>query len=435
MTRSLTILLCTVAILTSCGVYTEYRSPEPADADVACPDLPGWKEYFSDPLLLELIDTALTRNTTLAIAGLRLRQADESLKASKLAYLPSVFFAPNGGISVSGGQQSSYSYQLPISLEWNFGAPGALFARRHQAQARRIQKIDEMNAIRNEIISRIATSYYMLQMLDEQAEIYSRTIDKWSGTLETQRELMESGKVFYSSVAQMESKLLDARNALAQAQADILSVERTICLLTALPYTAISRSSAGEYPEPELLSTGVTVGQLRARPDVRAAVRDLEIAYYLSSEARSAFYPSINLSGDFGWPTLVRSIITLVQPVFAQGTLKCRLNISEMDMEVAQLQFIQILLEAATEVSQALADHKLYKDRQAVFARQEAVQSKAYMIVDDLSRNGKANYLEVIKAQEKLLDAQIDGCTSRYKAREAAIMLFKALSPADGYPQ
>ena len=427
MKRKLAILLCSAAILTSCGVYSKYQVPETVDADTAQACLPEWREYFSDPMLQDLIDTALVHNTSLAIAGIRLRQADESLKASKLAYIPSVFFSPNGGISVNKQQQTSYSYQLPISLEWSFGAPGTLFARRHQAQAKHLQAIDHMNAIRNEIISQIAASYYMLQMLDEQTGILSKTIEKWAESLEVQQELMKSGKVFYSSVAQMESKLLDARNALAQTQADICSLERTICLLTAQPYTSVKRSAVGQYPEPEILSTGVYVKQLRTRPDVRAAERDLEITYYLSSEARSAFYPSIKLSGDFGWPALVKSVLSLVQPIFAQGALKCRLNISKMDEEVARLQFNQTLLEAATEVSQALADYKLYKEKQDIFSHQETIQSKAYVIVDDLSRNGRANYLEVIKAQEKLLDAQIDRSMSHYKAQEAIIMLYKAL--------
>lgn len=431
MRKILTILFCSATVLTSCGVYIKYQAPAVEDADTVQTKVPGWREYFSDPLLQELIDTALARNTSLAISGLRLRQADENLKASKLAYIPSVFFTPNGGISVSSQRQTSYSYQLPVSLDWNLGAPGTLFARKHQAQARRIQANDDMNAIRNEIISQVAASYYMLQMLDEQIGILSKTIEKWSESLEIQKELMKNGKVFYSSVAQMESKLLDARSALVQNQADIFTLERTICLLTAQPFVPVRRSAAGQYPDPEILDNGVSLNQLRARPDVRAAERDLEITYYLSTEARSAFYPSINLSGDFGWPMIVRSAISLTQPIFAQGTLKCRLNISKMDEEIAQRQFNQTLLEAATEVSQALADYKLYKEKENIFARQETVQSKAYAIVDDLSRNGKANYLEVIKAQEKLLDAQIDGCTSRYKAREAAIMLFKALSSSD----
>ena len=98
-----------------------------------------------------------------------------------------------------------------------------------------------------------------------------------------------------------------------------------------------------------------------------------------------------------------------------------------MDEEVVQLQFNQTILEAATEVSLALADYKLYKEKQDIFSHQESIQEKAYTIVDDLSRSGKANYLEVIKAQEKLLDAQIDKSMSRFKVQEAVIMLYKAL--------
>lgn len=420
-------LLVCVSFLTSCGVYTRYQAPGNADSETAHADVPGWRKFFPDPLLRELIDTALVRNTTVAIAGLRLRQADESLKASKLAYIPSVLFAPNGGISMDRDRQTSYSYQLPVSMGWNTGSPGTLFARRHQAEARRIQAQDNVDALRNELISQIAADYYMLQMLDDQVSILEGTIATWSRALDIQNEFMLSGRAFYSSVAQMESKLIDAKQDLLQAKADIAVWERAICILTSEPYRSIRRSRTGEFPDPSLVREGVDLGMLRARPDVRAAERDLEITYYLTSEARSAFYPSLNLSGDFGWPTLVNAAASLVQPIFAQGNLRCRLNVSKMDEEIAQLQFKQTLLQAATEVSQSLADYRLYSEKAGLFEEQKAIQEKAYRVVDELARDGKANYLELIKAQEKLLSAQLGEAESHYKTREAVIMLFKAI--------
>lgn len=421
----LIILLLSAALLSSCGVYREYDSAAGAFTDAE--GIPQWREFFTDPCLQELVDTALVRNATLSAAETRLLQADESLRAAGLAYLPSLFFKPNGGIAVSSGGDASYSLGLPLSIGWNFGSPGAIFARKHQAQARRIQAQDNLDAVRNELISQIAADYYMLQMLDRKAEILEKTITEWTYSMEFQRDLLNLGKTFYGAVAQMEGKLIDAKQELLKVRADIATLERAVCLLAAEPYRAVRRSAADSSSSLMLIDGEVDFGQLRRRPDVRAAERDLEITYYLTSEARSAFYPSINLTGEAGWPSLVQAALSLVQPIFTQGTIRSRVNISEMDQEIARQQFNQTLLQAATEVSQALADYSFQKDMEALYLNQQEIQAKACEIVGDLTRNGKANYLELIKAQEKLLSAQLGAAESQYKAKEAAIMLYKAL--------
>lgn len=415
-------------MLPSCGVYKKYQSTPLSGKDTTLVDIPEWKQFFTDANLQELIDTALVHNSTLMIAGMRLKQADESLKAAKLAYIPSLAFAPNGGIGLGYGLGTAYSYQIPLRFEWNFGSPGKLFAKKHQAAARRIQARDNMNAVRNEIICQLASDYYMLQMLDRKVEILNNTLEKWSSNIEIQRELMSVGKTFYNSVAQMESKIMEAKQDLLQTKAAIVTLERAMCLILAQPYHSIKRSTSDEDSVKLLVDKEVSLAQLRRRPDVRAAERDLEISYYLTSEARSAFYPAINLSGDIGWPMLINAAASLVQPIFAQGTLRSRLEISKLDQEIAGTQFSQILLQAATEVCQALADHKLYAQKQEMYSHQIEVQQESSRILEILQRDGTAKYLEVIKAEESLLDARLDECESVYKQQEAAIKLFKALA-------
>lgn len=426
MKRVLCLFTFLALIVSSCGVYTKYEDTTSPEADVAAVDLPSWREFFADPQLQELIDIAIAGNTSISIAALRLKQADESMKAAKLAYVPSLFFEPEGGLSLKGGQGSA-TYQLPVKIGWNFGSPGTLFARRHQAQARRIQSEDNYNAVLNEVISQIAADYYILQMLDEQAEVLENTLSTWTRSLEIQKEYMLSGRAYYSAVAQMESKLLDARQDLLQTYSDIAVWERTICLLVARPHNEIARSKAGTYPAPELIEAGMDLSSLSSRPDIRAAERDLEIAYYLTSEAKSAFYPSINLDGMIGWQSLINAALSLAQPLFAQGAIRSRLNVSKMDQEIARLQFNQTLLQAATEVNQAMADYKLHTEKAELYSRQAEIQQKACRIVEEMSRDGKANYLELIKAQEKLLSAQLGKAQSDYNAREATVRLYKAL--------
>lgn len=425
MKRLFCIFLLPVMVVSSCGVYQKYESTVPSYAESVSEELPSWKEYFVDPLLQELIDSALAGNTSLSIAAIRLAQADENVKAARLSYVPSLFFEPNGGISLNQKQRTSY--QLPLEIGWNFGSPGSLFSRKHQAQAKRIQTQDNYRAVLNELISQIATDYYMLQMLDEQVEVLENTISKWTETLDVQREYMLSGRVYYPSVAQMESKLLDAKQELLQARSDIKVWERTICLLLAKPYSEIARSKSGTYSGPKLIETGVDLGMLRSRPDIRAAERDLEIAFYITSEAKSAFYPSINITGLIGWPSVMNAALSLAQPLFAQGAIRSRLNVSKMDQEIVKLQFNQVLLQAATEVNQALSDYKLHTEKEILYSAQTEIQEKACEVIEEISRDGKANYLELVKSQEKLLSAQLGKVQSEYYTREAAVRLYKAL--------
>lgn len=421
-------IIATALTLSSCSVFTKYESSLQADAALTAEVGPSWREYFADPLLQSLIDTALQHNASLATASLRLSQAEENLKAAGMAYLPSVYFSAQGGIDLKKSAGFAGSYNLPLAVQWSYGAPGSIFAKKHQAAALKLQADDLADAARKELVCQIAADYYMLQMLDEKCSILEQTITRWTQSMEIQRELMTTGKTFYTSVAQMESKLFDAKQDLLQVRADMGTMERVICLLSGIPYRTIERSQAGSFPEPSMMESGVYFDQLRLRPDVRAAERDLEIAYYVTSEARSAFFPSIVLDGSLGWPTIVSAAVKAVQPIFLQGTLKRRVNVSRMDEEIARIQFEQVLLQASTEVSQALADHRLYTEKTKLYAQQEAVQAQASQIAEDLSRQGKANYLELIKAQEKLLSAQLDGCESRFKAREAVITLFKSIS-------
>lgn len=427
--KRLTLISIIICLLASCGVYRKYENKVFSSAITISEntDIPSWREYFADPYLQSLIDSALARNTDLAIAAIRTHQAEENLKTSKLAYFPSVSLLPTGSLNLEKGRKADWDYQLSANVSWSYGSPGSLFARKQEAQARVIQMQDRNVAIKSGIIAQMATSYYYLQLLDEKVHIIENTINSWTKSIDTQKELLYNAKVMLNSVTQMESMLLDLRNDLATTQEGIIEMERNINLLLAQPYRPIKRSNSKEEHLIPIMDKGVTLDMLRARADIRAVERDMEIAYYITSEAKSAFYPSILLTGDFGWPTVIKSILSITQPIFANGTLKSHLNITKMDQEIVQLNFNQALLNASTEVSQALADYRLAREKEEINNRQVKVLAEGQRVLDELSLNGRTNYLEIIKSQEKHLDAMIDECTNRYESKVAAVKLYWAL--------
>ena len=189
----------------------------------------------------------------------------------------------------------------------------------------------------------------------------------------------------------------------------------------------------------EQLSIGLPVQLLANRPDVRAAERSLEAAFYATNVARSAFYPSVTLSGSAGWTNsaggaivnpgkfLASAVGSLTQPLFAQGRIAGQYKIAKAQQEQASLAFQQALLNAGAEVNEALMACQTSKDKSALFDKQVLVLQKAYHSTSLLMKHGSTTYLEVLTAQQSLLSAQLQQTANRFKQNQNFVNLYQAL--------
>ena len=156
---------------------------------------------------------------------------------------------------------------------------------------------------------------------------------------------------------------------------------------------------------------------LENRPDIRMSNHAMEEAFYNTAAARSAFYPSITLSGSAGWTNsggglvvdpgklLLNAMAQLTQPIFARGKLIANKKIAMLTEEDLQKKYVQTVINAGNEVNEAMADFMAAREKHNFFQRQVQVLHEAYTGTHELMDNGKASYLEVLKAQESLLDA------------------------------
>ena len=187
------------------------------------------------------------------------------------------------------------------------------------------------------------------------------------------------------------------------------------------------------------LSVGVPLQMLSNRPDVRMAERDLEQAFYVTNQANSAFYPSITLSGSAGWTNSVGGVITnpgkfvtsalasLAQPLFNRGTLIARRRIAKAQQEEALLAFEQKLLDAGTEVNEALVSYQISKRKKDNYENQVAALEKAFTSTSLLMQHGNTTYLEVLTARQTLLNAQLSQTANCFKEIQSLINLYQAL--------
>jgi NodT family efflux transporter outer membrane factor (OMF) lipoprotein len=456
---SFKIIVISVAVLSLAGcdtlksLHSEYQSQATVPANVygdainlasdsASLAQVSWREFFTDPLLQRLIETALVRNTDINSARIAIKQSEASLAAARQAFFPSVYFAPSGSISSYGGSAASKTYNLPLQVNWDIDAFGSIKSKKRKSEVVLLEAQTREQAVQANIISAVAQQYSTLLLLDQQLEILLSTDSLWNISLETQKILWENGKSYSTAVNQMESSYLSVKTSIVDTQRNIRQVENAICRLLAITPQHIERSRLGLYALPRRFSTGVPAQLLQNRPDVKLADLAMAEAFYNTQAARASFYPSISLQGLAGWTNnagsmvvnpgkiLLNAVASLTQPIYAQGKLKANLKINQLAQEDLMNRYVQTVIDAGSEVNEALADCQAAVEKHDYYHRQVAVLKEAYRGTHELMDNGKASYLEVLTAQETLLNAQLNEATNMYNGAMGIIALYIALGGA-----
>lgn len=420
------------------GVDSLYRVPAMTEDTMSLADF-SWKELFTDTVLQQLIEKGIANNTDLNIARLKVREAEALLTSSKLAYLPSVSLTPQGTIKSIEGNSPTKTYNLAASADWELDIFGRLTNAKREAKAVLEQSQAYKQAVQTQLIATIANSYYTLLMLDKQLDISRRTAEIWAENLRVMKALKKAGQTTEMAVAQIEASKLSVDASLLSLEQQITEVENSLSSLLGVVPQRIDRSTLDMQSFPDTLSVGVPLQLLQRRPDVRQSEAALAEAFYTTNRAYSAFYPAITLSGSAGWTNAAGAIISnpgewlfsavgaLVQPLFNRGQNIANLKVAKARQEEALLTFRQTLLNAGTEVNDALlqwqvARRRLDLDRQQIISLQSAVRSSELLM-----RHSSQNYLEVLTARQTLLDVELSAVSDRFEEIQGVINLYHAL--------
>ena len=447
--KKIIVLTTATALLSSCGIYTKYQPAETTPdnlygEEVAVDDTTNfgnvnWRELFTDPQLQALIEQGLQNNTDLRSAQLQIEEAEAALMSAKLAFLPSFALSPQGTISSFDGGKATKTYTLPVTASWELDIFGRLRNAKQQAKALYAQSKDYQQAVRTQLIAGIANVYYTLLMLDEQLAISQQTEEAWKETVASTRALMDAGLADEAATSQMEAAYYSVQTSILDLKEQINQVENSLALLLAETPRRYERGKLADQRLPEDVAVGVPMQMLSNRPDVRAAERSLEQAFYATNQARAAFYPSIVLSGSAGWTNSAGSMIvnpgkflasavgSLTQPLFNKGQIMAQYRIAKAQQEEASLSFQQALLNAGSEVNDALVACQTSKAKTLLFEKQIQSLEKALESTSLLMEHGTTTYLEVLTARQSLLSAQLSQTANRFTEIQSVINLYQAL--------
>lgn len=276
-------------------------------------------------------------------------------------------------------------------------------------------------------------------MLDTQLAISEQTLANWDETIATLEALSKAGRTNDVAIHQARANrtALDAQ--ILSIGRNISETENSLSALLKEPAHTIERGILNEQEFSDNIFLGLPLQLLSNRPDVRQAEAALSEAFYATNAARSAFYPNLTLSGTLGWTNngggtilnpgkwLSNVIAQLTAPLFNKGTNIANLKIARARQEEACLRFEQSLLNAGNEVNDALtewqtSDKRIRLDLQQITDLKAATEKTQLLV-----RYTSANYLEVLTAQQSLLNARLTLAQDQISKIQGVIHLYHAL--------
>ena len=443
MKRYIVLILVGMLFLPSCSLYKKYESDATVDEQVmgdvvdsqdttSIGDI-DWRDIFTDPLLQQLIDKAFANNTDMRTTQLTIEQAQNSLKSAKWGYAPTFAFAPQATFTYQGGNNSN-SVLIPVTASWQLGIFGQTRSQIRKAKSQVAYYEDYRQAVQVSLAANVANIYYSLVMLDHELELAEYFEGLYEESYNSTQALYQAGIYSSPAVYEMEASLEEVRVEIVDLRNSILNTEASLCLLLAEPPHHIERSKFEEFQVPEQIHIGLPARLLDARPDVRMAERNMEIAYYNTQQARQDFYPNITISGLVGYGGTVDALDfiaqlvgELVQPIFQGGQLRAQVRNAKKEQEKAELEFVQTLYNAGSEVYQYLNKCQAAEEKAEHIELRVNALHEAYSATTDLMNNGNTTYLEVLTAQESLLSAEFTKVQNQYETIQALINLYSAL--------
>lgn len=453
--NNILIMISAAALMSSCGIYNKYERPDvnvtgivrdvTSNTDtLAVTDTTSfgnlpWRSVFTDPQLQVLIEQGLEHNTDLLNAALNVKMVEAQLMAAKLAFVPSFTFSPQGTISSWDGSKATKTYSLPINASWSIDLFGNLLNQKRSAQIALLATKDYQLVVKTNLIANIANAYYTLLMLDKQLEIVDNmtvlTKDTWD-MMKLQKELNNAKE---TSVQSAEANYYSVLAQAADLKRQIRETENSLSLLLGQPAQTIARGRLEDQSLPTEFSTGVGIQMLNNRPDVHYAEMTLAQCFYDTQAARSKFYPNITISGSGAFTNssgsgivnpgkwLLSAIGSLVQPIFQNGQLVAQLKVAKATQEQAYNTWQNAVLSAGSEVSNALVLYNSSDEKSKLEEKQVESLTKNVQYTKDLFNMGSSTYLEVITAQQSLLNAELSKVQDDFYKMQAVVNLYYAL--------
>jgi len=392
----------------------------------------GWRQFFSDPQLRELIAVALANNLDLRVAVFNIEVARAQYRIQRAALLPTINASGSATYERLPGALSAT--QVPESERYFTAAVGFssyeldLFGRVRSLKDQALQTYFSTEAARTtsqiSLIGEVATAYLTRAADGERLALAERTLVSQRASYDLTRRVYEAGEDSLLDLRQAETLVDTARSDVATYTTQLAQDDNNLTLLagTAIPTDLAARTL------PELLSS------IAPLPADMSSAANANIG-----AARAAFFPKISLTGSYGAASASLGDLfkhgsldasfspEITLPIFDAGANRASLRVAETDRDIDLAQYQQTIQTAFREVADALADRGTIDERMAAQTALVEASADSYRLSEALFRNGQDSFLQVLDSQRSLYTAQQNLITTHLAKLDNLVTLYKVL--------
>lgn len=457
------IIFSSMGIVIGCRVSKDIATPQPElpvsfrNAEVqdteAIADIP-WKEFYKDPVLQKLIDSAIVRNYDMQIALKNVEQSQLQFRQSRWNNVPVIAFSAASSTSnpsdnsLNGlstkqflGTNHIEDFNANVSLSWEADIWGKIRSKNKAALAVYLRTEEARKTIQTDLVAKVTQGYYNLLMLDEQLSVTQRNVQLNDSTLKIINMQFQAGQVTSLAVQQAQAQLLSTQQLIPELQEDITIQENALRILSGELPSGVQRNTLlAQVIFPETLSAGLPSALIRRRPDIKSRELELVLANAKVGVSKAEMYPALRITASAGvnslkasnWFNIPASLFGIVggsvlQPLLQRRELHAQYKVDLVEREKAVLLFRESVLKAVGEVSDALVRIEKLKVREAIAADRVKTLQQATSNANDLFINGMATYLEVITAQGNVLQSELELASIRKLELSAISELYRSL--------
>jgi multidrug efflux system outer membrane protein len=453
------VILLVLAAASGCMVGPNYKRPAVEapqtwrfeDAEARGAANTAWWQQFNDPVLDELIRTALRENKDVKIAAARVQQFLGQYGTTRAAFFPQV------GAAGSVGQQRASELSGPTPLEgtgvdptygvgelylnasWEIDLWGKVRRGSEAAQANLLASEENRRAVLMTLVSTVANSYVNLRSLDKQLDISRQTAVSREKSYQIFKLRFEGGVASQLELTQMKSEYEEALARIPVYEKSVAQQENALSVLLGHNPGAIRRGKSIDELVFPAVPAGLPSDLLANRPDIRGAEQDLVAANANIGVAKSKYFPSISLTGFLGVASAdLATLFTapaqmwgfaapVTVPIFTAGAISGQVKATEAYREQLLLRYQQSIQNAFREVDDALVDQKWSREQLAAQGRQVEALLEYARIARLRFDEGYTSYLEVVDAERSLFNAQLSSAQTQGAIFQSLVNIYKAM--------
>ncbi len=407
-----------------------------------------WKE-FHDENLNSLVESALEKNTNLRIAYLNLQKAKASLGVAEADLLPGVNL--NAGATRTRNstetashspQTTSKSYEINLGLNYEIDLWGRVRNSVLAANENLNSSKFDYDSARLSLSSSVAKSYFALVSLNMQEAVLKETLKTYEDTLALRKTQLDLGSINEMTYLQSKAEVESAKTSLTSVLNSKSQALTSLAILTGKSNDEILKgavASAQNLPSSPEINAGISSDVLLRRSDVAKALADLKATNALVGVARAQYFPTLSLTGLFGFASdefdrifmgsaSVWSLgANLTQKIFDFGRTKNNVRVAETNEQIAAITYEATVRSALGEVRDALISRQNAKLSLDQVKNLLQSQQKIYSLAKDQYNAGYIGHLELLDAERNLLQAKLQDVSAKLDEVDSAVEVYRAL--------